>query len=533
VRIQGVRCWKPINGLLRVQKVVFIVVIPRESREGNCMKIYRFMATYAGFDEVYRLIDISEENTLDDLHAILFNAFDYGEDHLYSFFLSRQSVVSRRALRACPHFACETMLETMKELPFHNNEAYSTQTRIGDLDLKSRQVLYYLFDYGEENLHKLKVKQIWEAASGEGFPEIIESIGSSFALNPEDDDDGLDWKDDDMDDEYPVDVESDGRDCQFEIRMAETRSSLLEFLLKTDNVPDGISKLCSHLDTQKKPVPIEEIYRLLSILMGTPPYARLERGTTLSFWNITAGRNCYSAEDRLNMAFYFLSGRFTRMKTDAIYQKIIEMPDVSREQKRTFSDHLLKKDALKLPPYYPSTEEILEMFKGDLTIPDELSEKVSDKEIKQFLELASHLLAREKYFPPVVMPDSSLQYAAYWSLMLSNDPAIQLEASEASASHHGAFSRQSIILGLVNGISTRHSDLNEKTIRDFFQRCLQSGNGQVRKKVYSVGWHLFGVQFVKPGLHDTDAGVRREVSMLVNRATSGVYSSNARQQSLF
>jgi hypothetical protein len=52
------------------------------------MKAFRFRVQLEWESEVWRDIDIRSDQTLDDLHYAIQEAFDWDDDHLYAFFLS-------------------------------------------------------------------------------------------------------------------------------------------------------------------------------------------------------------------------------------------------------------------------------------------------------------------------------------------------------------------------------------------------------------------------------------------------------------
>lgn len=55
------------------------------------MKTYTFRVSLAGLDRVWRTIEIAAEQTLEELHFAIQEAYDWDADHLYSFFLSGEA----------------------------------------------------------------------------------------------------------------------------------------------------------------------------------------------------------------------------------------------------------------------------------------------------------------------------------------------------------------------------------------------------------------------------------------------------------
>ena len=52
------------------------------------MKTYTFHVSIPGFGRVWRKIEMEANQTLEDLHYAIQAAFEFDEDHLYSFFMS-------------------------------------------------------------------------------------------------------------------------------------------------------------------------------------------------------------------------------------------------------------------------------------------------------------------------------------------------------------------------------------------------------------------------------------------------------------
>jgi len=114
--------------------------------------------------DVLRLIEVVQANTLDDLHFAIQDAFGWGADHLYSFFLSNR-----------PHdfrftFDCDDI----------ESEHRSTScVPIGDLGLKRGQRITYFFDYGDNHEFEVVVKAVKDQREEREYPRILESAGKA------------------------------------------------------------------------------------------------------------------------------------------------------------------------------------------------------------------------------------------------------------------------------------------------------------------------------------------------------------------
>jgi len=63
-----------------------------------------------------------------------------------------------------------------------------TETGISDMDLEVGQTFFYLFDFGDEWWHGIKVLSIEEKPKGKRFPKIVSAIGKSPPQYPDLDD---------------------------------------------------------------------------------------------------------------------------------------------------------------------------------------------------------------------------------------------------------------------------------------------------------------------------------------------------------
>jgi hypothetical protein len=66
------------------------------------MKIYQFRVSIMGISNLYRIIEASENCTFDDLHETIFQAFDRFDEHLYSFFITREDARNIRTIYNAP-----------------------------------------------------------------------------------------------------------------------------------------------------------------------------------------------------------------------------------------------------------------------------------------------------------------------------------------------------------------------------------------------------------------------------------------------
>ena len=189
------------------------------------MKTYTFHISLPGTGRTWRKIEMSADQTLEDLHFAIQDAYEWDADHLYSFFMSGQAwdesseyclpegsdpwgepiddedeeewpdptpEEREEALRALlgggegmtveemqayvDAFLDEYFAEEEDELGPGNVQA----TTLEELDLEPKQEFMYLFDYGDEWRFKVRVHAINENADPDvEYPRLVESVGEA------------------------------------------------------------------------------------------------------------------------------------------------------------------------------------------------------------------------------------------------------------------------------------------------------------------------------------------------------------------
>jgi hypothetical protein len=138
---------------------------------------YTFKVNPAGARRIWRKIEVRGDQTLNDLSNAIFTAFDFGEWHLYSFFMSG------RAWDASTEYAGP---DSGRDIGFRRPKK-AKSTEIASLVLEPKTRFLYLFDYGEE--WRFEVQFIGKAAlDGDAkYPRIIDKKGESPPQYPEED----------------------------------------------------------------------------------------------------------------------------------------------------------------------------------------------------------------------------------------------------------------------------------------------------------------------------------------------------------
>lgn len=112
--------------------------------------------------------------TLEDLHWEIFNAFERDDEHLYSFYVPKQGNRSP--------FIERNSIEYAHPMAIDDDDVFdASATTIEELDLNLRKRFYYLFDFGDSWWHTIDVEQIRGAVEpGKKYPCVIESRGKAL-----------------------------------------------------------------------------------------------------------------------------------------------------------------------------------------------------------------------------------------------------------------------------------------------------------------------------------------------------------------
>jgi hypothetical protein len=206
------------------------------------MKTYVFHVSLPGTGRVWRKIELLADQTLEDLHFAIQDAYGWDADHLHSFFMSGKAWDGSTEYRLPEGYspwgdpmddeedkeedvdltpeeyeqALRTLFGggegmTVAEMEasvegfwteFLEEEAASgpgtvQTTTIEDLDLKPEQEFMYLFDYGDEWRFKVRLYVVNEDADLDvEYPRLVESVGTAPPQYPEWDGEE-DWEDED------------------------------------------------------------------------------------------------------------------------------------------------------------------------------------------------------------------------------------------------------------------------------------------------------------------------------------------------
>ncbi|NJK29753.1 MAG: plasmid pRiA4b ORF-3 family protein [Acaryochloris sp. SU_5_25] len=121
--------------------------------------------------EISRVIEIKGSNTFQDLHRIIFKAFDREEEHLYEFQIGGAGPQDDNASRYS--------LQTPYSDPSDMDGDVAT-TRLIDAGLAAGDAFGYWFDFGDDWWHQINVLEIKAK-----YPKITQRVGASPPQYPD------------------------------------------------------------------------------------------------------------------------------------------------------------------------------------------------------------------------------------------------------------------------------------------------------------------------------------------------------------
>jgi hypothetical protein len=152
--------------------------------------VYRLKVSLTDYKDVWRRIELTSNQTLENLHDTIQTAFGWDDDHLYAFFLSGK----------------DWDVATQYTDPFDREPGErGADIRLDRLHLHPRQRLRYIFDFGDEWRHDIKVEKLNLKPDDGEYPRITDTEGIPPAQYG-DDEDELD--EDELDEDESEDDES-------------------------------------------------------------------------------------------------------------------------------------------------------------------------------------------------------------------------------------------------------------------------------------------------------------------------------------
>lgn len=124
---------------------------------------------------VSRVIEIRGDQTLNQLHRAIFEAFDRWDDcHLSEFHFG-----SRPRERHAKRYVLPFIYDDPEDFDEPEPAGSITQTRLGSLGLEVGGVFWYWYDFGDNWYHEIRVLGIGEAEPKVKYPRVAMSVGDS------------------------------------------------------------------------------------------------------------------------------------------------------------------------------------------------------------------------------------------------------------------------------------------------------------------------------------------------------------------
>ena len=134
----------------------------------------------------YRHIRIGEQETLDRLHGVILNAFDFDDDHAHAFFMDDRYWSGVRAYYA----------DCVDEA-----EKYSSDVTLRQLQLEKEDKFKFLFDFGDQ--WRFQCKVLRELEENTDIPGVVRAVGEAPEQYP-------DWEDEYEEDDEEMESEEEG-----------------------------------------------------------------------------------------------------------------------------------------------------------------------------------------------------------------------------------------------------------------------------------------------------------------------------------
>jgi hypothetical protein len=133
--------------------------------------LYRFQVKLQWMPEVWRRIEMTGDQTLHDLHNTIQNAFNWDDDHPYAFFLSGKPWDD----------------DTAYESPFIHEGRSAAAYRLEHLPLKQGKQFLYIFDFGDDLRHEIKLEAVLpnKLQPGARYPRVSEVHGEAPPQYPD------------------------------------------------------------------------------------------------------------------------------------------------------------------------------------------------------------------------------------------------------------------------------------------------------------------------------------------------------------
>ena len=122
---------------------------------------FDFHVAIIGAPEIWRRIRMGAYRTLWDLQEAIYEAYDRVDDHMFCFYLTKPGSRGRKAIRDATEYAHPYTVEDAAPKFGAEPPLCATRAVLRDLGLRPRRKFYYLWDFGDEWWHTVKVERVF------------------------------------------------------------------------------------------------------------------------------------------------------------------------------------------------------------------------------------------------------------------------------------------------------------------------------------------------------------------------------------
>lgn len=146
----------------QARRILRLANVPTQLDNEN--GVYDLKVVLLSHPRNYRIISIRAEQTLKDLQRFIQHAFDWDNDHLFSFYMNGRKYDDQY------RYSCAYE---------ESRPPWAYEVQIGELGLVPNHRFFYHFDYGDDHLFEIEVKEIRPDVRPGNYPRIIGSYGKS------------------------------------------------------------------------------------------------------------------------------------------------------------------------------------------------------------------------------------------------------------------------------------------------------------------------------------------------------------------
>ena len=137
-----------------------------------------------GIPKLHRIIEVTGNCTFEDLHDKIFEAFERYDPHLYSFYLTKEDTKSKVKIWESPEITHpqNTLSDVWDE---KIEKEFADEVKIEEANLQTKDVFFYLFDFGDDWWHRIRVQTVKEIIGNKKSIKVIKSVGEAPPQYPE------------------------------------------------------------------------------------------------------------------------------------------------------------------------------------------------------------------------------------------------------------------------------------------------------------------------------------------------------------